>query len=72
MNIMAYQLVVAKTYLTLISLRIHVLTMPEITLRNVLLRFPFEPYDVQIKYMDKVIECLQNVSIIFCSFDIER
>lgn len=27
--------------------------------------FPYEPYEVQKRYMEKVLECLQNVSILF-------
>lgn len=42
--------------------------MPEITIRNLIIDFPFEPYDIQKDYMEKVIECLQNVSIIFQLF----
>lgn len=37
--------------------------MPEIEIRNVTVDFPYEPYDIQKDYMEKVIECLQNVSI---------
>lgn len=33
--------------------------MPEIMIRNVPVHFPFEPYDVQRAYMEKVIDCLQ-------------
>lgn len=28
---------------------------------GVLVDFPYEPYDVQKRYMEKVLECLQNV-----------
>lgn len=34
--------------------------MPEIKINNIVVNFPFEPYDVQKTYMSKVIECLQN------------
>lgn len=34
--------------------------MPEIMIRNVPVHFPFEPYDVQRAYMEKVIDCLQS------------
>lgn len=37
--------------------------MPDVVIREVDVRFPFEPYDVQKAYMSKVIECLQNVSV---------
>jgi hypothetical protein len=36
--------------------------MPEILIHDVPVEFPFEPYDVQKVYMEKVIECLQSVS----------
>lgn len=36
--------------------------MVEINIRDVLVHFPFEPYDLQKVYMEKVIECLQNGS----------
>lgn len=38
--------------------------MPEIEIRNVTVDFPYEPYDIQKDYMEKVIECLQNVRIV--------
>ncbi|XP_076231617.1 regulator of telomere elongation helicase 1 [Calliopsis andreniformis] len=34
--------------------------MPEVTINNVIVTFPFKPYPVQEEYMAKVIECLQN------------
>ncbi|XP_076299297.1 regulator of telomere elongation helicase 1 isoform X2 [Lasioglossum baleicum] len=34
--------------------------MPEVTINNVIVNFPFKPYSVQEDYMTKVIECLQN------------
>ncbi|XP_076181321.1 regulator of telomere elongation helicase 1 isoform X2 [Ptiloglossa arizonensis] len=34
--------------------------MPEVTINNVNVNFPFKPYSVQEEYMTKVIECLQN------------
>lgn len=34
--------------------------MASITLRGVPINFPFEPYDLQKDYMEKVLECLQN------------
>ncbi|XP_015515534.2 regulator of telomere elongation helicase 1 homolog isoform X1 [Neodiprion lecontei] len=34
--------------------------MPDINLNGIIVTFPFEPYDVQKRYMEKVIECLQN------------
>lgn len=34
--------------------------MPEVTINNVIVNFPFKPYTVQEEYMAKVIECLQN------------
>ena len=34
--------------------------MPEVTINNVIVNFPFKPYPVQEEYMEKVIECLQN------------
>lgn len=34
--------------------------MPEYTILNVPVNFPFEPYDLQKAYMTKVIECLEN------------
>ncbi|KAB7494881.1 Regulator of telomere elongation helicase 1-like protein [Armadillidium nasatum] len=34
--------------------------MPEILLNNVPVRFPFEPYEVQKNYMQKLLECLQE------------
>lgn len=36
--------------------------MSTITIRGVPINFPFEPYDLQKNYMEKVIECLQNES----------
>ncbi|XP_030755361.1 regulator of telomere elongation helicase 1 homolog isoform X1 [Sitophilus oryzae] len=34
--------------------------MPMIELKGVPVEFPFEPYEIQKNYMEKVIECLQN------------
>lgn len=34
--------------------------MPNITLRGIPVSFPFEPYELQKSYMEKVIETLQN------------
>ncbi|XP_015438136.1 PREDICTED: regulator of telomere elongation helicase 1 homolog, partial [Dufourea novaeangliae] len=34
--------------------------MPDVTINNVIVNFPFKPYSVQEDYMAKVIECLQN------------
>lgn len=34
--------------------------MPELTIANVNVNFPFEPYKLQRAYMEKVIECLEN------------
>lgn len=34
--------------------------MPTVAIRGVSVDFPFEPYDLQKKYMEKVLECLQN------------
>ncbi|XP_034244080.1 regulator of telomere elongation helicase 1 homolog [Thrips palmi] len=34
--------------------------MPEVMIRNIPVQFPFEPYDVQRAYMEKVIDCLQS------------
>ncbi|XP_023015854.2 regulator of telomere elongation helicase 1 homolog [Leptinotarsa decemlineata] len=34
--------------------------MTTVTLRGVPITFPFEPYDIQKEYMEKVLECLQN------------
>ncbi len=39
-----------------------VFEMPEIEIRNLVVSFPYEPYDIQKDYMEKVIECLQTVS----------
>lgn len=36
--------------------------MPEIEIRGIPVKFPYEPYDLQKEYMSKVIECLQTVS----------
>jgi hypothetical protein len=35
--------------------------MPEIDIRNLLINFPYEPYEIQREYMSKVVDCLQNV-----------
>lgn len=34
--------------------------MPEFVISNIPVSFPFEPYDVQRRYMEKVIECLDK------------
>lgn len=34
--------------------------MPEIEIKGVRVKFPFEPYPVQRKYMETVIEALEN------------
>lgn len=34
--------------------------MPEYDICGIPVNFPFQPYDVQIAYMEKVIECLEN------------
>lgn len=34
--------------------------MSTTTIRGINVSFPFTPYDLQVKYMDKVIECLEN------------
>ncbi|KAF2884481.1 hypothetical protein ILUMI_21698 [Ignelater luminosus] len=34
--------------------------MTTVTLRGIPVTFPFEPYEIQKEYMEKVIECLQN------------
>ncbi|XP_050509376.1 regulator of telomere elongation helicase 1 homolog isoform X1 [Diabrotica virgifera virgifera] len=34
--------------------------MATVTIRGVPISFPFEPYEIQKEYMDKVLECLQN------------
>ncbi|XP_050576329.1 regulator of telomere elongation helicase 1 homolog [Bombus affinis] len=34
--------------------------MPDVTINNVIVNFPFKPYSIQEEYMVKVIECLQN------------
>nr|CAD7570646.1 unnamed protein product [Timema californicum] len=34
--------------------------MPELIISGIPVTFPFTPYDVQIKYMEKVIQCLQQ------------
>ncbi|CAL1684007.1 unnamed protein product [Lasius platythorax] len=34
--------------------------MPDITINDIIVSFPFKPYSVQEEYMRKVIECLQN------------
>ncbi|KAK1124462.1 hypothetical protein K0M31_006814 [Melipona bicolor] len=36
------------------------ITMPDVTINNVIVSFPFKPYPIQEEYMAKVIECLQN------------
>lgn len=36
--------------------------MCTVTIKGVPINFPFEPYDIQKDYMEKVIECLQNES----------
>lgn len=34
--------------------------MPTVNIRGIPVNFPFQPYDIQTVYMEKVIECLQN------------
>ncbi|XP_046394978.1 regulator of telomere elongation helicase 1 homolog [Ischnura elegans] len=34
--------------------------MPEVIINGIPVNFPFQPYDVQVAYMSKVIECLQK------------
>ncbi|XP_012535428.1 regulator of telomere elongation helicase 1 homolog isoform X2 [Monomorium pharaonis] len=34
--------------------------MPDVTINDIIVSFPFKPYPVQEEYMRKVIECLQN------------
>lgn len=36
-----------------------------INVRGVDVDFPFTPYECQVTYMEKVIECLQEVSVTF-------
>lgn len=36
--------------------------MVNLTLNGVQIDFPFKPYDVQEKFMESVLECLQKVS----------
>lgn len=35
-------------------------TMPDVTINNIIINFPFKPYSIQEEYMAKVIQCLQN------------
>ena len=37
--------------------------MVQIQIRGVDVDFPFQPYDCQVSYMEKVIQCLQEVSL---------
>lgn len=37
--------------------------MPSFECKGVLIDFPYEPYEVQKRYIEKVLECLQNVNI---------
>lgn len=39
--------------------------MPPLTLKGINVDFPFTPYECQKEYMSKVIECLQNVSVLY-------
>ena len=39
--------------------------MPPLTVKGITVDFPFDPYECQKEYMSKVIECLQNVSVLF-------
>ena len=39
--------------------------MVQIHIRGVSIEFPFTPYDCQVSYMEKVIQCLQEVRCIF-------
>lgn len=34
--------------------------MEEVTIKGVSVKFPFKPYTLQMDYMEKVIECLQD------------
>lgn len=34
--------------------------MPDVTINNIIINFPFKPYSIQEEYMAKVIQCLQN------------
>lgn len=34
--------------------------MSTVTIRGVTVNFPFPPYDIQVNYMEKVLECLQD------------
>lgn len=34
--------------------------MPEFVINGIPITFPFEPYDVQRRYMEKIIECLDK------------
>lgn len=40
--------------------KIYNVAMPDVTINNVIVNFPFKPYSIQEEYMVKVIECLQN------------
>ena len=39
--------------------------MVQIHIKGVTIEFPFTPYDCQVSYMEKVIQCLQEVRCIF-------
>ena len=39
----------------------HAKSMVQIQIRGVSIDFPFPPYDCQVSYMEKVIQCLQEV-----------
>ncbi len=41
--------------------------MVNLVLNNVPIEFPFQPYDVQEKFMERVIECLQKVTSVALS-----
>ena len=38
--------------------------MVQLQIRGVDIDFPFQPYDCQVSYMEKVIHCLQEVSVL--------
>lgn len=38
--------------------------MPEYIISGIPVNFPFEPYKVQTDYMEKVIECIEEVKFI--------
>lgn len=42
--------------------------MVNLVLNNVPIEFPFQPYDVQEKFMERVIECLQKVTSVLLRY----